>query len=158
MARQSTTPATATSAESTIAHDFSATPLPAVTEHITLQILLKGRMLQRVHQDKYAAAQFNPGMQGNARFSPLRNEQGEMIPTLYAGTTFSCALMETVFHDVPHTAGFKSFDKRKLAGHVHSEVEVTSDLQLVDLGSVALRKLGVLRKRLIDKRGTDFSL
>jgi hypothetical protein len=94
--------------------------------------------------------QFNPGVQGNARFSPIRNDRGEPIPTLYAGTTLPCALMETVFHDVPHTAGFKSFDKNKLAGQAHSEVELAGDLQLVDLGRVALRKLGVPRKQLID--------
>jgi len=51
---------------------------------------------------------------------------------------------------VPHTTGFKSFDKSRLAEHVHSTVEVGSDLQLIDLSSVALRKLGVTRKQLID--------
>lgn len=58
--------------------------------------------------------------------------------------------METVFHDVPHTAGFKSFDKGKLTGQVHSAVQVSQPLHLVDLSSVALRKLGVTRKQLID--------
>ncbi|MGP1615875.1 MAG: RES family NAD+ phosphorylase, partial [Pollutimonas bauzanensis] len=106
--------------------------------------------LQRVHQDKYAATQFNPGVLGNARFSPIRNDRGEAIPTLYTGTTFSCALMETVFHDVPYTAGFKSFDKNKLSGQMHSKVEITLDLKVADLGGVALRKLGVPRKQLID--------
>lgn len=58
--------------------------------------------------------------------------------------------METVFHDVPHTAGFKSFDKGKLVGQVHSAVQVSQSLHLVDLSSVPLRKLGVTRKQLID--------
>jgi hypothetical protein len=58
--------------------------------------------------------------------------------------------METVFHDVSHTAGFKSFDKNKLAGQTHSELRTARDLRLVDLSSVALRKLGVPRKQLID--------
>jgi hypothetical protein len=62
----------------------------------------------------------------------------------------ACALMETVFHDVPHTAGFKTFDKGKLVGQVHSSVRVEQQLQLVDLASVPLRKLGVTRKQLID--------
>lgn len=58
--------------------------------------------------------------------------------------------METVFHDVPHTARFKSFDKGKLAGHVHSIVEVVKPVKVINLASVPLRKLGITRKQLID--------
>ncbi|MFG0828953.1 RES family NAD+ phosphorylase [Pseudomonas sp. CJQ_7] len=128
----------------------SATPEPAGDLHASFTELAEGTVLHRVHQSQYQADQFNPGVRGNARFSPIQDEQGQAIPTLYAGTTLPSALMETVFHDVPHTAGFKSFDKAKLAGQVHSTVRVEADLQLVDLSSVALRKLGVTRKHLID--------
>lgn len=128
----------------------SATPEPAGDLHTSFTELAEGTVLHRVHQSQYLADQFNPGVRGNARFSPIQDDQGQAIPTLYAGTTLPCALMETVFHDVPHTAGFKSFDKAKLAGQVHSTVRVEADLQLVDLSSVALRKLGVTRKQLID--------
>ena len=126
------------------------TPPPPATLHATLTDLPKGQMLHRVHQGKYRANQFNPGVRGNARFSPIRNDRGQPIPTLYAGTTMDCAVMETVFHDVPHTAGFKTFDKRKLTGQMHSIVGTTRALRVVDLASVPLRKLGVTRKQLID--------
>ena len=128
----------------------STTPAPPVTLHATLTELPEGQVLHRVHQEQYRADQLNPGVQGNARFSPIQNDQGQPIPTLYGGTTMDCALMETVFHDVPHTAGFKSFDKGKLAGQVHSTVEVTKPVKVVDLASVPLRKLGITRKQLID--------
>lgn len=128
----------------------SATPEPAGDLHASFTELVEGTVLHRVHQSQYQANRFNPGVRGNARFSPIQDDQGEAIPTLYAGTTLPCALMETVFHDVPHTAGFKSFDKAKLAGQVRSTVRIEADLQLVDLSSVALRKLGVTRKQLID--------
>jgi len=128
----------------------SVTPVPAPTLHVTLTVLAKGAVLHRVHQDKYQPDQFNPGVQGNARFSPIQDDQGRAIPTLYGGTTVECALMETVFHDVPHTAGFKSFDKGKLAGQVHSAVQISQPLHLVDLSSVPLRKLGITRRQLID--------
>ena len=126
------------------------TPVPPATLHATLTELPKGQVLHRVHQDQYRADQFNPGVRGNARFSPIQNDQGQSIPTLYCGTTMECALMETVFHDVPHTAGFKTLDKGKLAGQVHSTVEVAQPMKVVDLASVPLRKLGVTRKLLID--------
>lgn len=128
----------------------SVTPVPPATLHATMTELAKGQVLHRVHQDQYRADQFNPGARGNARFSPIQNDQGKSIPTLYAGTTMDCALMETVFHDVPHSAGFKTFDKGKLAGQVHSTVEVVQPLKVVDLASVPLRKLGITRKQLID--------
>lgn len=128
----------------------SATPEPTDHLHAAFTEVAVGTVLHRVHQSQFQADQFNPGVRGNARFSPIQNDQGEAIPTLYAGTTLPCALMETVFHDVPHTAGFKSFDKAKLADQVRSTVRVEAHLQLVDLSSVALRKLGVTRKQLID--------
>jgi len=129
---------------------FSSTPAPPDKLHATLTSLAKGEVLHRVHQSKYQADQFNPGVHGNARFSPIQNEHGKPIPTMYGGTTMACALMETVFHDVPHTAGFKSFDKDKLVEQVHSTIQVEQEFQLVDLASVPLRKLGVTRKQLID--------
>ncbi|WP_223470507.1 MULTISPECIES: hypothetical protein [unclassified Pseudomonas] len=54
--------------------------------------------------------------------------------------------METVFHDFPHAAGFKSLDKGELAGQVRSAVQVSQPLHLVDLSSIPPRKLGVTRK------------
>lgn len=80
------------------------------------------------------------------------------IPTLYAGATLDCALMETVFHDVAHLAGFKAFDKGKLRDQVHSTVQVEQELQLVDLTSVSLRKLGVTRKQLIDAEKDQYPM
>lgn len=116
----------------------------------TSYLLPKGTLLHRIHQQQYRAEQFNPGLYGNARFSPIKDGQGRPIPTLYAGITKSCAMMETIFHDVAYTPGFKTVDKNKLVGQVYSTLEIFDDLQLIDLASVALRKLGITRKELID--------
>ena len=128
----------------------SGTPVPPDKLHVTLTTLATGETLHRVHQKKYHAEEFNPGIQGNARFSPITSEHGAPIPTLYAGTTMNCALMETIFHDIPYNPGFKSIDKNKLVGQLHSVVQIEQEIQLVDLASVPLRKLGVTRKQLID--------
>ncbi len=109
-----------------------------------------GQIIHRVHLALYSAAQFNPGIKGNARFSPIKDISGASIPTLYGGTTFECAVMETLFHDVPFAAGLKTYDKAKMIGHVASQVAPTRDLVLTDLSSTALRKLGVKRDQLID--------
>ena len=71
-------------------------------------ILPVDSILHRVHLEDYGATAFNPGVHGNARFSPICNAEGQPIPTLYAGASLACALMETVFHDVPHVPGFQS--------------------------------------------------
>jgi len=47
------------------------TPPPPDELHVTLTALAQGAVLHRVHQSKYAADRFNPGVQGNARFSPI---------------------------------------------------------------------------------------
>lgn len=106
--------------------------------------------LHRFYRDGFRAEEFNPGPNGNARFSPIVDAQGESIATIYAGTSFECAAMETVFHDVPQAPGLKTVAKRKLKKHLYSQLLPSSDLTLADLGSTALRKLGVPRLNLIE--------
>ena len=115
-------------------------------------------VLHRIHKLDYGAVQFNPGLVGNARFSPIADADGSLIPTLYGGSSFACAAMESVFHDVPFTSGFKAYDKNKLGGHGHSQCIATRDLVLADLTSRALRKLGVERKQLIDTEKDQYPL
>lgn len=103
--------------------------------------------------NKYQATQFNDTPNGNARFSPIRNGSGDIIPTIYAGTTFECAAMETVFRDVAYGPPPKYFQKSKLEGLMHSMLINRETLRLVDLSSKALRALNVSRNELIDTEG-----
>jgi hypothetical protein len=123
---------------------------PPGTLNVTMVAWTKGAPIHRAHSDAYAGDEFNPGLKGNARFSPIKNAKGDPIPTLYGGSTFDCAAMESVFHDVPYAPGTKTYDKRKLDKQVYSVVAATVDLKLVDLSNKALRKLGIHRKNLID--------
>lgn len=127
-----------------------STPFPPSSLAMTLLTLPRGSILHRVHRDIYSGTTFNPGLQGNARFSPIRDRLGQAVPTLYGGSTLACAMMETIFHDVPHTSGFKSFAKNKLLDQIHSPLHLTNDIVFADLAAVALRKLGITRKQLID--------
>jgi hypothetical protein len=128
----------------------STVPDPPAVLHVTTATWKAGVALHRIHLDVYAAEAFNPGVKGNARFSPIVNAAGKPIPTLYGGTSFNCAAMETVFHDVPFAPGLKTFAKHKLEGQLHSVLATTAALTLADLRNVPLRKLGVERKQLID--------
>ena len=131
---------------------------PPPTLHITTLSWPAGLTIHRVHHRDYGAVQFNPGIKGNARFSPIRDAHGKSIPTLYGGSSFACAAMESVFHDVPFAAGFKAYDKGKLAGQGHSQFSARQDLVLADLGSKALRKLGVPRNCLVDTEKDQYPL
>jgi hypothetical protein len=116
---------------------------PSGTLDATLVDWGSGRTMHRVHDAAYAASLFNPSPAGNARFSPIRDETGAVIPTLYAATTPRGALMETIFHDVPYKRGFKRVSASRMAGKRHSTLTFQVDFRLVDLSRVALRKLGV---------------
>jgi len=123
---------------------------PAEPLDVTIVSWGKGQQLHRVHDAIYPGNGFNPSRRGTARFSPLRDSDGKIIPTLYAGTTLDCALMETIFHDVPFVVGFKPLSIKKLASKVHTVFTPNVDFKLVDLGTIALRRLGVDRAHLID--------
>ena len=110
----------------------------------------RGQEIHRVHDVAYLGNAFNLSRAGNARFSPINDASGAVIPTLYAGTTLDCALMETVFHDVPFKPGFKPISKSKMVSKVHTVLVPNSDLRLIDLSTIALRKLGIMRAHLID--------
>jgi len=125
-------------------------PPPDLAKLVNLMTWPKGRIIHRIHLKIFGSIEFNPGPKGNARFSPIAAAHGANVPTLYGGMTFDSAAMETVFHDVPFVAGFKTFDKNKLVDQVYSQVTPKRNLSLADLSTTALRKLGVQRNELID--------
>lgn len=137
---------------------MAETPQPTGDLQLSTLTWTAGTSIHRIHLQRYGADQFNPGLDGNARFSPIRDIHGQPIPTLYGGTSFDCAAMETVFHDVPFAAGLKTYDKGKLTEQQHSLLHCRQDLLLVDLGSKALRKLGVTRNRLIDTEKDQYPM
>lgn len=110
----------------------------------------KGEVVHRIHAKMYAGDGFNPGLAGNARFSPIADVSRNAIPTLYGGNSFECAAMETIFHDVPYAAGSKSVRKSLLEDQVYSTLVLTQDVTVANLGAIELRKLGISRQHLIE--------
>ncbi len=133
-----------------------AFPAPGPGLHAELVKWVAGREIHRVHGASYGSTEFNASAKGNARFSPIENAKGKIIPTLYGGSTFDCAAMETVFRDIPYAPGFKTFDKDKLKDKSVSVISPARDLNLVDLSGKALRKLGISRLQLIDSDAADY--
>lgn len=125
-------------------------PVPGETIHLRFKTLKAGSTLHRFHLKAFHATAFNNTHLGNARFSPIRDTAGAIIPTIYGGSTFDCAAMETIFRDVPYAPPPKYLSKSDLAGSTYSLLRVTQDLQLIDLSSKALRTLNIRRNELID--------
>ena len=123
---------------------------PTVNLRATIREWGRGASIHRIHSEIYDSIEFNSSDRGSARFSPLRSDEGKIIPTLYAGSTLDCALMETIFHDVPFVSGPKPHSKAKhVAGKVHSVLRISKDLRLIDLSAIPLRRLGISPKDLI---------
>lgn len=114
------------------------------------------RALWRVYAQVHGPAGFNGTNRGNARFSPIENV-GAIIPTMYLATSVQAALMETVLHDAPvPSAGFiltlePAKDPRRI-----SRLQSTMPLQLADLSTVGLRRLGISRSDVVDSDKTHY--
>jgi hypothetical protein len=120
-------------------------------------MLTKGTELHRIHPAAYKAEQFNPTASGNARFSPIRDAAGVIIPTIYAAQTFPCATCEIILRcpDTPPIdpkTGLPTFQivyPTDFRAYSHSIVRTTAALNLVDLTNAGQRKAGVSHNALL---------
>lgn len=106
----------------------------------------------RVYSQQHGAKGFNGSGIGNARFSPWRDENDNLVATLYCGNTPQVVLMESVLHDLPVPSdGFiltlppVDQETRRMACLVNS-----SPLVLADFSTLGLRRLGLSRSQVID--------
>lgn len=111
--------------------------------------------LHRIHRSIFAADEFNPTDKGSARFSPIRDQNGDIIPTIYAAESFDCAVCEIILRcpdslhppsappplEIVSPSDFKDFS--------HSAVSTTLELKLVDLTNAGQRKIGVNKNALV---------
>ncbi|RNI15125.1 RES family NAD+ phosphorylase [Paracoccus pantotrophus] len=110
-----------------------------------------GTELHRIHPAVYKAEQFNPTAAGDARFFPIRDAEGAIIPTIYAAQTFACATCEIILRcpDTPPVdpkTGLPTFQivyPADYRAYDHSIVRTTSALRLVDLTNAGQRRIGV---------------
>jgi hypothetical protein len=119
--------------------------------------LASGTALHRIHSNKFGSTQFNATHFGNARFSPIKRRDGTIIPTIYAGETFECAVSEIILRSPdlsqinPVTGARVNVTVRpyKWRDSMHSALESAHDLNLVDLTIKGQRCLGVDRNALL---------
>ncbi|MFU0505788.1 RES family NAD+ phosphorylase [Pseudaminobacter sp. NGMCC 1.201702] len=111
--------------------------------------LASGAQLHQVHDRQFAANGFNPGLGRRSRFAPLELPTGK-IPTQYAGTSFECAVHETIFHDIPFDQPDKTVGTDSIKPLNHAVVRIKRELVLVPLFAPDLAKWNITRQDLID--------
>lgn len=116
-----------------------------------------GTELHRIHHGDHKGAAYNGTPRGDARFSPIRDAAGQIIPTIYGGETFECAVSEIILRcpdslSVDPATGQLSpqivfpYDYRD---HQHSLVRTTVELKLLDLRISGQRRIGVNQNALL---------
>lgn len=116
-----------------------------------------GTELHRIHHRDFPGDSFNGTARGNARFSPIRDRAGAIIPTIYAAQTFECATCEIILRcpdtaDIDPVTGARPLrivNPSDYAEHEHCKLETSQDLRLVDLTIAGQRKIGVDQNALL---------
>ena len=96
-------------------------------------------------QLRFAADGFNNTKNGSARFSPIYDDNGDIIPTIYGAETFRCATAEIILMSPdtppgpqggqPHIVAPRDYTLYK-----HSVLRTVHDLSLIELSTIGQRR------------------
>jgi hypothetical protein len=107
------------------------------------------RPLVRVDRLERLPVSFNPRA-SPARFRPVRAKSGSVVPTMYAADGVDPALSETIFHDLPVSAGPKHLPRSLLEPRGFARLRIGRPLRLVQLRGYGLRRVGATHGELIE--------
>lgn len=137
---------------------MAAPPPPDPFPPFNTTILPAGTQLVRLHDPIFEGDEPNPCKGKLTRFAPLGLPDGSCLPTLYAASSFECAVHESVFHDLPYNAPDKFIAAAKVTTRAISWLEVEADLVLVSLREPDLNRLNRTRAELIDTRPSEYAI
>lgn len=111
-----------------------------------------GSTLVRVYERRFGPLEFNPG-DAIARFRPVRDASGRVVPTAYGARDEETAIAEGVLRGVSALSD-ASPRRRLFALEVErldlARLRTARSLRLVRLHGVGLTRLGLLRRHVID--------
>ena len=134
------------------------TPGPAeafVVEEIDQDEVREWYHVYSVEPHANTASSFSKGW-GDTRFAPLALPDATPVHTYYAASTFNCAIMESVFHDVTlEPPG--SFDLDTLSSYRIGRITFEYPIPCVTFHSPYLLTLGLDRHRLIESLPASYA-
>ncbi len=92
---------------------------------------------------------FNPSPTSDARFSPLTDQTGVVVPTLYGASTRTVALLETALHEVNSIGARVISEKVDLRPRGLVQLHLPTRTALIDLRDGELVRLGLHRSQLV---------
>lgn len=105
----------------------------------------------RVHHQQVRPGAFNPGPRPTGRFSFFGMPP---VPVLYGGATPEVAVAETLFRDIPLRGGRLTADA--YLPRMLSVLRPARDLQLAQLHSGGLRRLGLTAREITDTEAVHY--
>jgi hypothetical protein len=124
-------------------------------------LLPAGSTIHRIYRvvEGHTAVTFNPAEGEPTRFAPLRatgwHSERRVVPTLYAGASFSGAILETILRDLPLAPLRRVFPEQKLVGRAHARIVTRSAFRLAKLFNPNLGVNGLSRAQLIECAGLE---
>lgn len=119
-----------------------------------------GLLGYRVHEKRFSGDQARPKPGDDkdrwGRFDPLFDANDRYVPLLYTASSLTCALHEGLFHDIPASSSYATYDMTRLTGLCVSEIYADKLLTLVSLQSEHIRKFGLERADLIDTLASQY--
>ena len=133
-------------------------PSPSTTLGAPNYFTLKRReIVHRIHLTKFNANSFNPCAGQATRFAPIQDNKGNCVPSLYAGSSFDAAVYETLFHDIPVNAIYKTIPRQNVLNRSHGELMVVRQMYLVQLRNPDLLIWNIQREELIGTSAMHYS-
>jgi hypothetical protein len=123
-----------------------------------IEVFKTGSPLIRVYDRQFGPRDFNPG-DGVARFRPIRNASGAVVPTAYGAHDQETAIAEAVLRGV--SALNRGTPRRRLFrlevdGLDMARLRTTRPLRLVRMHGLGLTRLNLLREQVIDSSESEY--
>ncbi|MDR2208736.1 MAG: RES family NAD+ phosphorylase [Azoarcus sp.] len=121
-----------------------------------------GQPIHTIYSTNHAPGDFNLGLDSSGnprsptRFAPIRDEHGRVVPYLYGGSSYDCAIFETIFHNIPIDAPYKFIDLNDFSSRGYARLIPQRTLRLVDLTTEGLHRLKVPKEELIASLPRDY--
>ncbi|APO72608.1 RES domain-containing protein (plasmid) [Rhizobium gallicum] len=125
-------------------------PPPAAFATVNIAPIRSGSVLHRTHASAFRSGQFNPCLGQPTRFAPFADASGTCVPSLYAATSREAAAFESIFHDIAHTARFKTVRLSTIQSRSVSRIAPNKDLAVANLYSPDLKAWNIARTNLIE--------